>query len=212
MKNEVSGSNIRFTSIPAFASFLFLIFAYINFPAVYYDILRIVVIASALYYIYYFFTLKKYSYWIWFLISILILFNPLIYFSKYTWIFIDVVAAFLFICLTATLSPLFKKYFFVLIVAALICGAFVLFMFYVKPKLDAEKYKKCVKLCEPIETVCWNIEVDLAAAETKYLFESKYLHKQSWEYSEQRSQIEKIGKDEKECNGRKRECVEKCKL
>lgn len=85
--------------IPGLISFFMLIIAIPEgLPYDYYIILRWIICASSLYFVWYIYENKKNG-WIWPMGIIGILFNPLIpvYLNKSIWIFIDLISAILFL-------------------------------------------------------------------------------------------------------------------
>lgn len=100
--------NQKINKIPIIISILLLLLAIPSiFPYGYYTLLRFVVCATAIYLAYISKKLKTLM-WLWVMIAIALLFNPIwqIHFSKINWVLIDLITACLFI---ASLVKLDKK-------------------------------------------------------------------------------------------------------
>ncbi len=93
-------TGIKFYIFPAIIAIIFLLLTFFDWPYSFYNILRIVVTATAIYYAYYLYeALKRKDFWFWALVIIAVLFNPIVpiyLYKKATWGFIDVVVAVFF--------------------------------------------------------------------------------------------------------------------
>ncbi|MBU3918883.1 hypothetical protein KKC63_03190 [Patescibacteria group bacterium] len=103
VKNIMDKINTKFIIVPAIIASALLLLSFFDWPYGYYTLLRVIVSIIAVYYAYYLYTaIKLQNFWFWALISIAILFNPIvpIYLGDKTiWGIIDVVVAGFFISL-----------------------------------------------------------------------------------------------------------------
>jgi len=86
---------MKFSKIPTIIAVAMLLLSFFNWPHGYYSLLRIVVAGSGIYGAYYLYSIKRQDLWLWVMIAIAIIFNPLvpIGFSRSVWGIIDLVAA-----------------------------------------------------------------------------------------------------------------------
>ena len=85
---------VQTINIVKIIAIIMLFLALSNNPYVYYQILRWVIAGVSAYSVYLAYKQSKNT-WVWILIIIMILFNPItpIHFSKKTWLFLDIIAA-----------------------------------------------------------------------------------------------------------------------
>lgn len=92
--------NIKFSIVPAIVASILLLLTFLDWQYGYYNFLRIVVTAVAIYYAYYLYQkFQELNLWFWGLAIIIILFNPIfpIYLGdKSVWIIIDIITAIFF--------------------------------------------------------------------------------------------------------------------
>ena len=103
---------VPFTTIPAITSLVIILFSFLHMPYGYYMMLRIVLTATSIYYVYYFysFTVKKIGFWFWTFLIMAIVFNPIIpvyLYSRSVWAVIDIITSLFLV--TLCIIPSKKK-------------------------------------------------------------------------------------------------------
>jgi len=93
---------LKFNKKPAIIVSILLLLTFLSLPYGYYNFLRIAVTGVAIFYAYYLYQqnlIEKMNFWVWGLIFIAMLFNPLfpIYFVKATWGIFDIMTAMFFV-------------------------------------------------------------------------------------------------------------------
>jgi len=93
LKFHHMSKEIKFVKWPAIISSIILVLTFFDMPSGYYTFLRFVITATAIYYAYYIYQqIKKMDFWFWTLVTIAILFNPIIpiyLYDKTIWQIID---------------------------------------------------------------------------------------------------------------------------